>query len=557
MTSVNLRRFRCKSKYLFARKQNRLIYTILKYHRYFTPEDINSSKTIITKVYKRIDDLEDEEQKQILTNLRKERSERQKRSWEEVQNKRKEQDAESEKNAALLSAENTRLEMEKAMEEAKKKVAEELEKQRLEAEKLTEETKKQEEILKQQQATYSSQQSIMSNISTISGALHGNMAGLVSASLGIVDAFTRMSKAMGEGQASAKDWMSAIIGIVNELKKQDNVLGGILTAMTDVDALFKDVGTTLMSFFVPFGFIKAWIQSARDRAEELATEWEGVADAISDKATEAMRGFRLQIIDVMAEFKRAQLLITTGVTAIQDQISKKQGEIDAFNTKRQKAELEEQIENARRSGDTEYEIHLKNQLDMIALKEEEAKRNEQLKKEEIELDKNIALMKLSIERERVKAEIKMRQADLKARKAEALAEAESIVGKKRRAEAKARIEVAFENASIETSNLTGIQNDLLDLQEKAIKGTLTDADFYANGTSSANAGYGIVGEQGPELVKFRGGESVIPAHETAEIMGNKGGISIVINNPTMRSENDINILADKISRVLGQRMALA
>ena len=67
MTSVNLRRFICKSKYLFSRKENRLIYTILKYHRYITPEDIKSSKIIITRVYKRIDDLKDEDQKQILT----------------------------------------------------------------------------------------------------------------------------------------------------------------------------------------------------------------------------------------------------------------------------------------------------------------------------------------------------------------------------------------------------------------------------------------------------------------------------------------------------------
>ncbi len=38
--------------------------------------------------------------------------------------------------------------------------------------------------------------------------------------------------------------------------------------------------------------------------------------------------------------------------------------------------------------------------------------------------------------------------------------------------------------------------------------------FYAAGTPSARAGYAVVGEEGPEIVKFRGGEQVIPHAET-------------------------------------------
>jgi hypothetical protein len=36
--------------------------------------------------------------------------------------------------------------------------------------------------------------------------------------------------------------------------------------------------------------------------------------------------------------------------------------------------------------------------------------------------------------------------------------------------------------------------------------------WYARGTSGASPGYSVVGERGPELVKFRGGEKVIPNH---------------------------------------------
>lgn len=41
---------------------------------------------------------------------------------------------------------------------------------------------------------------------------------------------------------------------------------------------------------------------------------------------------------------------------------------------------------------------------------------------------------------------------------------------------------------------------------------------YASGTSSAKRGYAIVGEEGPEIVIFNGGETVVPADETERIM---------------------------------------
>ncbi len=50
---------------------------------------------------------------------------------------------------------------------------------------------------------------------------------------------------------------------------------------------------------------------------------------------------------------------------------------------------------------------------------------------------------------------------------------------------------------------------------------------YALGTDYATAGVHVVGENGPELVLFKGGEEVVPADETAEIIknsSNNGGI---------------------------------
>jgi hypothetical protein len=48
---------------------------------------------------------------------------------------------------------------------------------------------------------------------------------------------------------------------------------------------------------------------------------------------------------------------------------------------------------------------------------------------------------------------------------------------------------------------------------------------YASGTSNAAKGWAMVGEQGPEWVKFRGGETVLNAMQSARIAGARSGVS--------------------------------
>jgi hypothetical protein len=47
--------------------------------------------------------------------------------------------------------------------------------------------------------------------------------------------------------------------------------------------------------------------------------------------------------------------------------------------------------------------------------------------------------------------------------------------------------------------------------------------LYADGTASARAGLAMVGEEGPELVRFKGGEKVIPNHQLRGVNYNRGG----------------------------------
>lgn len=55
---------------------------------------------------------------------------------------------------------------------------------------------------------------------------------------------------------------------------------------------------------------------------------------------------------------------------------------------------------------------------------------------------------------------------------------------------------------------------------------------YATGTNNATAGLHLVGEQGPELVRFKGGEQVYNAQKTAGMLQGKGGstFNVTFNN---------------------------
>jgi hypothetical protein len=59
---------------------------------------------------------------------------------------------------------------------------------------------------------------------------------------------------------------------------------------------------------------------------------------------------------------------------------------------------------------------------------------------------------------------------------------------------------------------------------------------YATGTDNARRGLAMVGEAGPELVKFRGGEQVLNARSTQKALngmaGNTNNFNVTFNNTT-------------------------
>jgi phage-related tail protein len=66
---------------------------------------------------------------------------------------------------------------------------------------------------------------------------------------------------------------------------------------------------------------------------------------------------------------------------------------------------------------------------------------------------------------------------------------------------------------------------------------------FQTGAQYAGAGMALVGEMGPELVRFGGGEQVVPSWQTAGILHSGGG-----------GEGTINLATHNVVNVGGQRM---
>lgn len=84
---------------------------------------------------------------------------------------------------------------------------------------------------------------------------------------------------------------------------------------------------------------------------------------------------------------------------------------------------------------------------------------------------------------------------------------------------------------------------------EAVKGGLRAAGFtgLASGTSYAKGGQYLVGETGPELVTLPRGASVDRSSDTRGMMG---GMTININNPVVREEQDIYTIIEEVKKVL-------
>jgi len=84
-----------------------------------------------------------------------------------------------------------------------------------------------------------------------------------------------------------------------------------------------------------------------------------------------------------------------------------------------------------------------------------------------------------------------------------------------------------------------------------VRGERYGTPRYAAGTRSAAAGMALVGENGPELVNFRGGESVLPSGPTRAALG--GGDTYNITVQTLKADADIGRVIQDALNALNRR----
>jgi len=81
---------------------------------------------------------------------------------------------------------------------------------------------------------------------------------------------------------------------------------------------------------------------------------------------------------------------------------------------------------------------------------------------------------------------------------------------------------------------------------------------HALGTDNFEGGLTMVGESGAELVALPGGSKIYDNNETNNIMNNQqgGGVTININNPSVRNDNDITTIINQVKQALGRQNQL-
>lgn len=89
---------------------------------------------------------------------------------------------------------------------------------------------------------------------------------------------------------------------------------------------------------------------------------------------------------------------------------------------------------------------------------------------------------------------------------------------------------------------------------------------YSSGTMSARAGLHLVGENGPEVIGFNGGETVLNSKKTKlfQSQGNYGGASVSggqdvtvqvnMNGVTISNDMDIEVVADRLGSLIVEKM---
>lgn len=127
------------------------------------------------------------------------------------------------------------------------------------------------------------------------------------------------------------------------------------------------------------------------------------------------------------------------------------------------------------------------------------------------------------------------------------------LGSEAKESGRATIQGYIDGAKGELAQVQAAYSSIGYAARKALAGNYTGSYFdipgHAAGTSSAERGVALVGEEGPELVYFRGGERVLNARQTSAVLDSGGGGTTSIQlSPSYTITGSTN--ADELAAVL-------
>ena len=99
-----------------------------------------------------------------------------------------------------------------------------------------------------------------------------------------------------------------------------------------------------------------------------------------------------------------------------------------------------------------------------------------------------------------------------------------------------QVKSAYENLAKAASSAMGYQ-----MVYVPSSGTYVPQRGYASGTDNAAPGFALVGEEGPELVYFNGGEKVMDAAKTADFRSNAAPAVSAMLSPSAGSAPPVNV----------------
>ena len=262
----------------------------------------------------------------------------------------------------------------------------------------------------------------------------------------------------------------------SEIKDSYKNWGRFLSGLAEVVETLLDIQTLFdPKNFIPFGFLATWSEKLKDTFNEIPEITQEVLDEIESQiisSNEELESANLDLIgtliDQWEDYAKERLAIDSGLAAAQNKL-------EVLENKKALRDLDEQIAN---EWDVEERAILNTKKDIIIFEQQNADAV-------ADIEERAAKLRFDLLQKEIKAELDAKLALLEADRAVAIAGTESIIGPKRRKEARDRINSAYDRAGTAINSVSDVRSDIANLEYYGLSGDVSDTDI-SNMISTGN-----------------------------------------------------------------------